>query len=81
MFFVGLGVGKDGLAALNVAPLIFTVYTTFSIMVGVGAATTISVCRGRGEDENVDRVFTMAVVTVLILGRRCPFLVRFFCVR
>ena len=68
VFFVGLGVGKDGLAALNVALPIFTVYTTFSIMVGVGAATTISVCRGRGEDENVDRVFTMAVVTVLILG-------------
>lgn len=68
VFFVGLGVGKDGLAALNVALPIFTVYTTFSIMIGVGAATTISVCRGRGEDENVDRVFTMAVVTVLILG-------------
>lgn len=32
VFFVGLGVGKDGLAALNVALPIFTVYTTFSIM-------------------------------------------------
>ena len=39
VFFVGMAVGSDGLAALNVALPIFTVYSTFSITIGVGAAT------------------------------------------
>lgn len=68
VFFVGMAVGENGLAALNVALPIFTVYTTFSILIGVGAATTISVCRGEGDPESGDRVFTMAVVSVLAAG-------------
>lgn len=47
---------------------IFTVYTTFSLMIGVGAATTISVCRGAGEHDACDRVFTMASMTILTIG-------------
>ena len=68
VFFVGAGVGPDGLAALNVALPIFTFYTTFSILIGVGAATTISVCQGQGDGESVDRVFTQAIAAVLAIG-------------
>ena len=35
VFFVGIAVGSNGLAALNVSLPIFTVYTTFSILIGV----------------------------------------------
>ena len=64
VFFVGVGVGEDGLAALNVALPIFTVYTTFSVLIGVGAATAIAVCRGEGRREGENTVFTQAVLLV-----------------
>lgn len=68
VFFVGKGVGAQGLAALNIALPVFTVYTTFSLMIGVGAATTISVCRGTGSDDDCNRIFTMAVGALLAIG-------------
>lgn len=68
VFFVGAAVGKNGLAALNVALPIFTVYSTFGILIGVGAATTISVCRGEGNHDAIDRVFTQALLAVLLFG-------------
>ncbi len=68
VFFVGIGVGSDGLAALNVALPVFTIYSTFSVMLGVGAATTISICRGRGEEGLADQVFTIAMGTLVMVG-------------
>lgn len=68
VFFVGVAGGSDGLAALNVALPIFTVYTAFSVMIGVGAATTISVCTGAGEGENTHRIFSLAMVLVVGIG-------------
>lgn len=68
VFFVGLGVGSNGLAALNVSLPVFTVYTTFSILIGVGAATTISICKGEGNTENINKVFSQAVLLVSFIG-------------
>ena len=68
VFFVGIAVGSNGLAALNVSLPIFTVYTTFSILIGVGAATTISVCRGAGETQSINKVFTQAMISVILFG-------------
>ena len=65
VFFVGKGMGEDGLAALNIALPIFTVYTTFSILIGVGASTTISIFKGAGDTERMDTIFTQAFITVL----------------
>lgn len=50
VFFVGAAVGSDGLAALNVALPIFTLFSAFSLMVGVGTATTASILTGQGPD-------------------------------
>lgn len=68
VFFVGIGVGSNGLAALNVALPVFTIYSTFSIMIGVGAATTISIFTGQGNKEDSDKVFTQSVILVLLIG-------------
>lgn len=68
VFFVGIGVGKDGLAALNIALPVFTVYTTFSILIGVGASTTISIFKGEGDTEKIDTVFTQAMLTVTVIS-------------
>ena len=68
VFFVGIKVGSSGLAALNVSLPIFTVYTTISVLFGVGAATTISVCRGENNYQAIDKVFTQSIVCVLAIG-------------
>lgn len=68
VFFVGIKVGSNGLAALNVSLPIFTIYTTISVLFGVGAATTISICRGEKNLQNIDRIFSQAVVFVLAIG-------------
>ncbi|HIZ56063.1 MAG TPA: MATE family efflux transporter [Firmicutes bacterium] len=68
VFFVSHGVGPTGLAGLNVALPIFTVYTMFSLLIGVGAATTISVCQGAGEPEKANTSFTLAFFLNLAIG-------------
>ncbi len=68
VFFVGATVGSNGLAALNVALPIFTLYSAFSIMVGVGTATTVSVLAGQRDTENSNRVFTQSMVLLGAVG-------------
>ena len=68
VFFVGIGVGSNGLAALNVALPMFTFYSTFSVLVGVGAATTISIFRGAGDTRRINKAFTQAIVLVTAMG-------------
>lgn len=68
VFFVAWGVGSDGLAALNIALPIFTFYSCFSLMVGVGTATTISVCKGVGDDYSANQTLTMAYLLLLSVG-------------
>ena len=68
VFFVGIGVGSDGLAAVNVALPMFTFYSTFSVLVGVGAATTIAICRGAGDTRRINKAFTLAMVLVAVMG-------------
>lgn len=68
VFFVGSSVGSNGLAALNVALPIFTVYSTVSVLIGVGTATTISICRGEERYEEIDKVFTQSLVLTMTIG-------------
>ena len=68
VFFVGLAEGSTGLAALNIALPVFTVYTTFSIMLGVGAATTISISIGEKHPDRVNRLFTLSIACVILIG-------------
>ena len=72
VFFVGLSEGADGLAALNVALPIFTAYSTFSIMLGVGAATTISISIGEKNSGRVNQLFTPVSYTHLDVYKRQP---------
>lgn len=68
VFFVGYAQGSHGLAVVNVALPIFTIYTTISILVGVGAATTISISRGEGKYDTSDRIFSLAFWLVVAIG-------------
>lgn len=68
VFFVSLGVGPLGLAGINVALPIFTFFSAFSLLIGVGAATTISVCRGANELHRCDQSLTLAMAMVIVVG-------------
>lgn len=68
VFFISYGVGSTGLAALNIAMPIFTVFSSIGLLLGVGAATTISVLNGQQKYDDTNRVFTMAMVLNLAIG-------------
>ena len=68
VMFVGIYVGSEGLAALNIAMPIFTFYSSIGLMLGIGGATTISVLIGQGDAKNVDKVFSFTVFTSTIIG-------------
>ncbi len=68
VFFVSIGVGKDGLAALNISLPIFTVFSAFGMMIGVGTAVTCAIFQGLRDYDNADRTFTLSIATTLISG-------------
>ncbi|MEG1993626.1 MAG: MATE family efflux transporter, partial [Oscillospiraceae bacterium] len=80
VFFVGKGVGSDGIAALNIALPIFTLFTAVGLLIGVGATTTISVLSGEGNFKDNNKVFTTAVVINLCAGIVLSILGGVFCV-
>ena len=68
VMFIGLYIGAKGLAAFNVAMPIYTIYSSFGLMLGVGGAVTISVMIGRNQKEKVNKVFTTTVLLCLLVG-------------
>ncbi len=68
VMFVGYYEGSNGLAALSMCLPFFTIYNSIALLLGMGASTTISVMRGRGEIDKVNKVFTMAVITNIVIG-------------
>lgn len=68
VLFVSIGVGSNGLAALNISLPIFTIYSALALLIGVGTSITIGVCKGQGLHTESNKLLTMALTTVLILG-------------
>lgn len=68
VFFISYGVGSTGLAALNIAMPIFTIFSSIGLLLGVGAATTISVFNGQQQYDDTNRVFTLAMALNLAIG-------------
>ncbi|GAA0781541.1 MATE family efflux transporter [Hathewaya limosa] len=66
--FIGIGVGSDGIAALNIAMPIFTVSSSISLMLGIGGASTASVFIGRGQRDKSVKVFNISIYISIILG-------------
>ena len=63
-FFVSKGVGTDGLAALNLAIPVYNFIHGTGLMLGMGGATKLSVCKSQGKQEEVNRFFTNTVYPV-----------------
>lgn len=65
---VGNMLGADALAAVNlVMPLIMT-YNTVAVCLGLGAATLISIAKGRSDPDYADTVFTTVLFFLALIG-------------
>ncbi len=67
-FFVALGLGATGLAALNLVIPVFNVMNGLGLMIGVGAASHYTICRAQNDSAAANRYFTHAVVLGAIVG-------------
>ena len=68
VMFIGVYVGSTALAAMNICMPIFTLFTSIGLLIGVGASTTIMVKLGQGDHEGPNKIFSLAIVSNLIVG-------------
>ena len=60
-FFVSKGLGTNGLAALNLAIPVYNFIHGTGLMLGMGGATKFSICKSRGEQNEINRIYTNTV--------------------
>ena len=65
--FLGRGVGSLALAGITVCFPIQTVMMAFSMLIGVGSATLISIRLGQGKKEEASRILGQAVLFMIII--------------
>lgn len=67
-FFVAMGVGADGLAALNLAIVLFSFMQAMGLLIGIGSGTGYGVRKSRGDFKDGNRIFTIALMTGIAAG-------------
>lgn len=67
-FFVALGLGTDGLAALNLAIPIYNFIHGCGLMIGIGGGTKYSVHKIRGESGDADKAFSHSVYLAAVFA-------------
>lgn len=60
-YFIANGVGKFGLAALNIGLPAYNLIFGIGALLGIGGGTVFSIQHGRGEHERANRPFTIAM--------------------
>lgn len=68
VFFISIGVGSQGLAAMNIAMPIFTVFSAFGILLGVGGATTMSISEGGQDHDTRNKAFSLSMISAFVCG-------------
>lgn len=68
VYFISKGAGSVGLAALNIAMPIFTIYSAIGLTFGVGGATVMAVAEGSHHMEERNQAFTLSVVCMGVIG-------------
>ena len=63
-FFVSLGMGSNGLAALNLAIPVYSFIHGSGLMIGMGGGTRYSIRKNQGDDASADRAFTSSIYLV-----------------
>ncbi len=67
-FFVSNFVGSTALAAVNLIYPYVTVLAAVGFMAGSGGSALVAMLRGEGRDELANRVFSMIVFGIIIIG-------------
>lgn len=67
-FFIARGVGTLGLTALNIAIPAFSFIQGSGLMFGIGAATKYSILKAQGQEKEANKIFSLAVISVLIIS-------------
>ena len=60
-FFISMGLGADGLTALNLAIPIYSFIHGSGLMIGMGGGTKYSILRSQNKKEAANRIFTHAL--------------------
>ena len=68
VYFISIGSGTLGLAAVNIVMPMYTLYSCIGLLFGVGASTIIAIERGAGHEQRADQAFSMSVAAVVISG-------------
>ena len=78
IYFISIGSGMMGLAAVNIAMPMYLIYSAIGLLFGVGASTIISIEQGAGNHKGADEAFTMSVIMMLLFGIILTILSYFF---
>ena len=65
---IGRGLGSEGLAALNLSIPIVNVFNGLGLLFGMGGATALSVDKGMGKTEGLNKIFTKSMLLAIIFG-------------
>lgn len=76
--FVGQGVGITGMAAINIAFPLSILVNAVSLLLGDGCAANVSLCLGRKEQENANKIFGQAVTWIVACGIALAFICGIF---
>ena len=57
-YFISLGMGANGLAALNLAIPVYSFIHGSGLMIGMGGGTRYSIRKNQGDDDDANRAFT-----------------------
>ncbi|MET2846225.1 MATE family efflux transporter [Vibrio owensii] len=67
-FFIGMGVGPDGLGAISLIIPPFSIFTAIAMMVGIGGAAKMSIEIGKGNTDSSQLWFSQSMLLTAILS-------------
>lgn len=74
VYFISLGTGSTGLAALNISMPLFSLFAAIGLCFGVGGATIMAIAQGNQQPHLRNQAFTISLVSMLIIGAICSIL-------
>jgi len=66
--FIGRNIGAYGLASLSILWPVFTLYNSLGLLIAVGAGANATLELSRGNTENRNKIFTLAIHLALIIS-------------
>lgn len=68
VFFISLGTGSTGLAALNIAMPLFSIFAAIGLCFGVGGATIMAIAEGNKQQHIRNQAFSIAIFSMVVIG-------------